>query len=370
MYFCNYSVLIKLFLQHLRNHTETECVIDSPYTVISGLNGAGKTSILEAIHILSLGRSFRTTTDKKLLQFAQPFWAVSGNMGAKISPETVRVAYSEADGKKLWLSQNPIGRLSQFIGHYPVITLLPNKTEVIIGPASERRTFLDSFLCQQQTDYLEYLTRYQIALKQRNSLLHNPQTTNDLLSAWEEQMAVNGQQLILYRKQLLQAIVPYFQEYFNRFEYNLSLKLNYSQSQLLDSYVDLRKVWEKYRQKDFQLGYTSVGPHRDDIEITVENRPLKEVGSQGQIHSASIALYFSLIAYQRTTKQLSLWLLLDDIFDKLDPLRTQILAQQLLQFEQTQVFITDSQIERCQAIANQIKASLWLVKNGQVQTLY
>ena len=179
-------------------------------------------------------------------------------------------------------------------------------------------------------------------------------------------MAVSAEFVIKKRKLFVQAIAPFFQEYFRQFGHYLQTELIYYQQQNTDTQEDLKKLWEKSRQRDFQLGYTSFGPHRDDLEIRAKNQLLKDIGSQGQIHSAAIALYIGIIGYQENTQTAPLWLLLDDLFDKIDPLREQIICQMLLSFKRVQAFITDSQAERCRHIARQLRASLWNVEAGRI----
>jgi len=321
----------QLFIRRFRNYTESHFSFSQKMNVIVGPNALGKTSLLEAIHLLALGRSFRTTRTTDMIQREAESFFLDAQFESNGIEQRIAVAMSPRE-KRVIHNQTQYSSLSPLIGLLPVITMTPDDDLIKGGPDS-RRKFLDLQIAQFDPLYLHYLTRYQRAMRHRNQLLRNH--TLEAISPWEEEMARSATYVVKRRKSLTQSLQTLAQEshhYLSGDHGTLGLNyLSHFEGNFLDQY-------QKTRKKEVIMGHTMTGPHRDDLMIKIDDQEARHFASEGQKRTCVTALRLaSWHLLKQQTGQNPL-LLIDDFGVSLDELRRKQLLQCLPEFGQ--VFIT------------------------------
>jgi len=256
----------------------------------------------------------------------------------------------------------------------PLVMISPSDSILIQGGSEERRRFMDSVISQYDRQYLDWLLKYNRALLQRNNLLKffaaNRQFDADNLEVWNEQLIFTGERIFNKRIEFLEALLPVFQKYYDFIcQGNEKVRLEY-QSQLKDQ--DFRKLLEESVSKDTVLQYTSVGIHKDDLELKIDDNPIKKLGSQGQNKTYLISLKFAQFDFIRSVNTVKPILLLDDIFDKLDSSRVGQIVKLVSDSNFGQIFITDTNREHLDGIIREVGGSdykIFLVSAGQISTM-
>jgi DNA replication and repair protein RecF len=343
--------LEKLSLLYFKNHSDRIFEFSPGVNLIVGLNGVGKTNLLDAIHCLCLTRSFLATPENQLLQHEQSFFSVLGTIQNNLRQHEIKYSF---DGKKklFEVDQQSYSKISQHIGRFPIIVFTPFDTDLIRTSAEDRRKFFDSLFCQSDMTYLLHLSNYQNALKQRNALLKQVAEgmllDYVLLDTYDQTLIQSGTIIQKLRNKYIEELLPDFSKYYNLLspEYELC-SIAYMPNIQIDNYANDLKA---SIQKDLLLQRTNKGIHKDDFDFTINNHPIKNVGSQGQQKSFMIALKLAQFDFLKSKTNSTPLLLLDDIFDKLDDQRIQKLIQILSNEIDSQLFVTDARPERSQQI--------------------
>lgn len=319
-------MLKSLYLHHFRNYTQSHISFAPGINWIRGKNAHGKTNILEALYLLSTGRSFRTHYLKELIQQGAPYFYLEAEFEIEGVSQSVKL-YFDGEQKKLHYNANTYAHFSPLIGLFPHVLYAPEDTALITGTPSLRRKFLDLHLCQLDPLYLYHLTRYYKAMRQRNSLLKNK--TEEAIEPWEEMMAPSGLYLMQKREALIKELnSPLASHMATLSDAQDLVSLTYDPS-LKEA---LLAHWKKNRKKELYLGTTLYGPHRDDVHFKLHNMSAKSYASEGQKQ----CLIASLRLCQR--EHLSASLGIDDFGAHLDAKRQELLQKQVTQV--AQVFIT------------------------------
>lgn len=343
--------LSRLQLSNFKNHAEADYTFCPNVNCIVGNNGVGKTNVLDAIYYLSFCKSYFTNVDSQNILHGADFFAVHGHY----DDETlVSCVCRKGQSKQLKVNKKAVASFSAHIGRIPLVIVTPSDDTLILGGSEVRRKFMDGVISQADPEYLHTLMQYQKAVEQRNKLLKRCHDDSYLdepqLSLWDEQLVRLGQPIHEARGRFLEGFTPLFQEYFaliSNQEQELPTILH--QSQLYEP-LPFAEQLKGARQKDSILLYTTVGPHKDDLGLMLSDYPVKRYGSQGQQKTYLLALklaQFEYLARQRGVKPI---LLLDDIFDKLDLLRVKQLVSLVGSQRFGQVFLTDTQQGRVEAI--------------------
>jgi DNA replication and repair protein RecF len=343
--------LEKLSLLYFKNHSDQIFEFSAGVNLIVGLNGVGKTNLLDAIHCLCLTRSFLATPENQLLQHEQRFFSIVGTVQNNLRTHEIKYSF---DGKKkiFEVDQQSYSKISQHLGRFPIIVFTPFDTDLIRTSAEERRKFFDSLFCQSDMTYLLHLSNYQNALKQRNALLKQVAEGQlldyVLLDTYDQTLIQSGTILQKLRNQYIADILPTFNKYYNLLspEYE-ECSITYMPNANIDSYENNLK---ESLQKDLLLQRTNRGIHKDDFDFTINGHSIKNVGSQGQQKSFMIALKLAQFDFLKLKTNTTPLLLLDDIFDKLDDQRIQKLIRILSTEVDSQLFVTDARPERSQQI--------------------
>lgn len=339
-------------MHFFRNHTKTQMEFGSGINVILGENGSGKTSILEAVYLLSMGRSFRTNRLIDMVKNNEDSVRAEGVFDIKGEDEHILFGLATDGRKKLKINGKEIKGTKALLGKNPVILLSPEEQTITKGTAGNRRTYFNKLFSVVSTEYMNTLVRYTKILKQRNTCLKEKRSDRDLL-VWDEPIAETGTRLWKKRKNLLLAFQRELVDVTRDYE---------DKAVHIDIYSDKAKpidkqeyilAMKKSKQKDKTVGRTTVGPHRDEIGFCYNDKCLKAYGSQGE-HKLSLVL-IKLAEFNLVKKliQKTPTLLLDDLFAKLDFQRGDSVLKLLNKKAQTLVTNTDMvEIERHGIVLN------------------
>ncbi|MES2122525.1 MAG: DNA replication/repair protein RecF, partial [Chlamydiota bacterium] len=309
--------------------------------LIQGDNGQGKTNLLEAIHLLSTGRSFRASALADLIGFQQSYFYVEGHFEKDGVDQKIKIYYDE-NTRRVQYNETVHSSLTSLLGILPSVLLCPDDLSLISGTPSERRRFLDMHIAQYDPLYLYHLGRYYKGMKQRNALLKAKSEVS--IDAWEHMMAQSASYLVLKREESVVRLKENASRWLQilssqqdaiQIEYDSSL--SYSQKQQ-DLPAHFMQIWKKNRPREMLLGTTAVGPHRDDIEILIGDKPAKLFSSEGQKRSCTASLRFSQWELMQQATCYPPLLGIDDFGIQLDSMRLSLLQTHLSGFQQ--VFLT------------------------------
>lgn len=316
-----------LELTNFRNYKNQKINLAENLNVIIGNNAQGKTNLLEAIFICAIGRSPRTTKDKDLINWSSQFAKISIDIDKKIGNKKIDIFLFHHQNKAIKIDKIGIKKIGQLMGNLNAIYFSPDELKLIKDSPDERRRFMDIDLCQFDKNYFYTLHEYNQILQQRNKLLKSQdiKVLKDTIPIWNEQLARNGAKLILSRLNLIERLkVHAYNIHKNLTSDKEELKLTY-QGYVADDENSLKllllKKYEENIDKDIKLGYTTVGPHRDDIKIEANNIDLRSFGSQGQQRTASLTLKLAELEVFNDNLGEYPILLLDDVLSELDASR-------------------------------------------------
>lgn len=322
-----------LILRHFRGYDHAEISFSPHINVIHGHNGQGKSNLLEAIYFLSTGRSFRTRSLADLIQLGATHFYLEAHFHKDSVDQTLKVYYDKAT-RKIQYNASTYTQLSSLLGLIPQVLISPEDHQLINGSPAERRRFIDLHIAQQNSTYLHHLSRYYQAMKQRNLLFKHPDCSS--MPAWEQIMAPSAAYLMQERMQALSHLSPFLHQWMRTFSHEQeSLKVTYQPSL---SAEHLLTKWALGREEERRVKSTLWGPHRDDLDFCINEKPAKLFASEGQKRCGSTALRFA--EWERLATHLNGQPLLsiDDFGIQLDAERSLLTQSQLTQFGQ--VFLT------------------------------
>ncbi|MEM6841084.1 MAG: DNA replication/repair protein RecF [Bacteroidota bacterium] len=362
--------LEKIHLLNFKNYEELSLEFSSQINCILGENGSGKTNLLDAIYYLSVTKSAFSSTEQQNVRHDAPYLLTKGEFCKQNQNYTVSCSWQRGQKKQVKNSRIPYEKLSEHIGHFPVVLISPDDTDLIRGASELRRRFFDGILSQIYADYLTDLIRYNHTLKQRNALLKQFAERNtydaDLLDSYSNQLLDVGQRLYQKRSEFLETFIPHFgRHYANLSGQKEDVSIQYASHFSGESY---RSIFFNAYRKDLVLQRTTQGVHRDDYDFQINGHPTKRYGSQGQQKSFVIALKLAQFDVLREEKQLKPILLLDDIFDKLDDFRIGKLTEMVVAHSFGQLFVTDARPERTRSIFGNIEGEkkYFTIHRGEV----
>ena len=372
-------ILRKLSILNYKNIREADLTFSDKLNCFIGLNGQGKTNIMDAIYLLSFTKSAFNIVDSQNITHDADMALVQGHYQpstVNCQPSTVQVSCGLKRGvkKQFRLDKTDYKRLIDHIGLIPLVMVCPEDSELIAEGSDERRRFLNVVISQQDKTYIEYLTSYNALLKQRNALLKQLADRADeredgdgLLAVYEQQMAPLAQAVYNVRKEFIEAFIPVFQSVYAEIAEDAEqVSLRYI-SQLQNR--DLKEAYVATRQRDMILGWTSQGVHKDELEMTLGGFPIKREGSQGQNKTYAISMKLAQFDFLRKTiSSTTPLLLLDDIFDKLDASRVEKIVNLVAGDSFGQIFITDTNRDHLDQILKDrdFDYKLFKVKGGEI----
>jgi len=338
-----------------------------------GLNGCGKTNLLDAIFYLSFTKSAFNLTDHQNIRHGEPHFSISGVFKAGTRRNEVQITLQQQHSKQILVDQKKKKRASKHVGEFPVVLIAPGDMDLILGASDIRRKMIDMLLSQLDQLYLEDLMVYSKALKHRNQLLKyfykNQLHDQDQLDPFDQIILRTGKRIAETRAQFVGRYEPLLQEHFRWISNSREqVTLRYS-STFMEA--DFEDVFYNALEKDMILQRTTMGIHRDDIIFEMDSYPLKKYGSQGQQKSYIIALKLSQFDVLFKEKGFKPILLLDDIFDKLDDERISKIVSMIENNKFGQIFLTDARPERTWHFLGDIKTELkvFQVEEGVIEEL-
>lgn len=344
--------LKKITLTNFKNYELDELEFSSKINCFTGNNGVGKTNILDAIHYLSLTKSFFNNIDSISIRHGEDYFIIQGVFVRDEEEDLIYCAFQRQKHKLLRRNSKDYQKLSDHVGRYPVVMISPADSALISEGSEDRRKFMNKIISQYNTAYLDSLLHYGKALQQRNKLLKDFKISGrfdqDMLSVFDNQIIKYGNYIFTERQILVDELIPVFREYYSlissgkekvRLQYKSQLSEGSFQDLLSDSIT-----------KDRYLEYTTVGIHKDDLILEMNDYPVKSLGSQGQQKSYLVALKLAKFEYIKRKAGFSPILLLDDIFDKFDAERVEQIIRLVGKDMFGQIFITDTHPDRLQDI--------------------
>lgn len=348
--------LKQLVLRNFRNYVDEVVTFSPGVNLIYGRNGAGKTNLLEALYLLSTGRSFRTVHLTDLIRKDCSHFFIEASFEKDAIEQTLSIGF-DGKNRKIHYNATTLSHFSHLLGILPSVLYAPFDHQLIVGAPQERRRFLNVQLAQSDPLYVHHLMRYHKAMKQRNALLKAKQ--EESLESWEEMMAVSASYIMQKRASLISDLKPKVELYAKSLSNGLdSFDLFYSPSIAMKHRENIQSIFQKHRKKELLLGATLNGPHRDDFLITYHKKEAKVYASEGQKRTCIAALKMA----EREWLSLDEALLgIDDFGVHLDEKRTDLLYQAVGCLKQ--VFLT---IPSDELIENLPHARLLFVEDGTV----
>ena len=388
-------ILQSLNILNYRNIREASLEFGDKLNCFVGLNGQGKTNVLDAIYLLSFAKSAFTAQDSLNITHGEEMAMIQGvyrEASPQPSPEgkgdfsfTISCGLRKGVKKQFRRDKKDYQRLIDHIGLIPLVMISPSDQQLIDEGSDERRRFMDVVISQLDRKYLDCMTKYNALLKQRNALLKQlaekptpdpslkgGEIAEDLLEVLEWQMVEPAQYIFTKRTEFFEAFEPYFAKTYAQISGSAEIpQLRYI-SQLQDR--DLREAYVRTRQRDLILGWTRQGVHKDDLEMKLGEWPLKQVGSQGQQRTFVLAMKLAQALYlgesgirNQESRQKPI-LLLDDIFDRLDSERVERIVEMVQGDEFGQIFITDTDRQHLTEILKpNANAKIFHVEGGKVE---
>ena len=362
--------LKQLSVINFKNYAEAGLTFSDGVNVFTGNNGAGKTNLLDAIHYLSLCKSYFNPIDSQQIKQGADFFIINGAFNKNGHTETVACGVKRNQKKQFKRNKKDYQRLADHIGLLPLVMVSPYDISIIMEGSEERRKFIDNVISQTDNSYLDELIAYNKVLLNRNALLRSIGETGrydpSLLEVLNEQLIASGNRIFEKRKTFMETFTGIFNGHYRFLSNNAEdVELIYESQLLQDNFEALLK---RNVEKDRALERTGAGIHKDDLIFAIHGMPMKKFGSQGQQKSFLIALKLAQYSFLDQQNGFKPILLLDDIFDKLDDERVTKLMQMISNHDFGQVFITDTSETRVRTIFSTIGVDIRLfkVKGGEI----
>ncbi|MBV6643965.1 MAG: DNA replication and repair protein RecF [Cyclobacteriaceae bacterium] len=358
-----------LKLQHFKNYESATVSFSPGINCLVGLNGAGKTNLLDALHYLAFSKSAFLPTDLQNIQDGQQYFLVDGTFAENTL--TIKCYQEKRKKKQFKVDDQEVSSVTDLLGRIPMVLTTPYDSAIIREGGEVRRKFANGAISQHDPDFLQVLIHYRRTLRQRNSFL---KSINGSLNAKNEQLLeLYDDKLISLSKTISTKRASFILDFYPCFEHNYNLIADAQdktsiafESDALKK--DFEQVFRSSRERDLILQRTNIGSHKDDFTFLLKGEPLKKYGSQGQQKSFLIALRLAQYDYLYQKMSNKPILLLDDIFDKLDDERIERLAALLAEEDRFgQVIITDARKERSKQVFKKYRQTQFFeVINGEL----
>ena len=336
----------ELKLKNFRNYSELTLHPHSGVNLFFGRNGSGKTNLLEAIHYCSLGRSHRISNDANAVKNGEAFALSSVSIRNSLGQREIAVRFhpDEAQKKSILMDGKKIAKFSDMMGCLRCVIFSPEDLGLIKEGPSLRRRYLDMMISQINRGYFIALQQYRTCMDQRNALIRNLRNNSyadtSMLSAFEETMAAPAAVIIRERRRIVSLLSESARNTYQRIsDTDEEFRLSYHSSVKEETEIEevICRLLRENREDDIRMGFTSVGPHRDDLILTLNKNQMKQFASQGQIRTAALSMKLSQMQILRDQSGEEPVLLLDDVMSELDRKRRACLIGEISSF---QTFIT------------------------------
>ena len=317
----------KLHLKNFRNYLEEEITFSNGINILTGSNAQGKTNCAEAIFFLCTGYSPRANKDKLLVRHGEERAEITGLATGRYGDVSVRIEFNKNDKKSIFVNQMQVLRVGELLGNINSVFFNPQELKLVQESPEDRRRFMNISLSQMSKNYFYALQRYNKILAQRNNLLKDPDKylIKQTLPIWDEQLSKQASKIIKARNDFLTEIAPIASEKHALLSDNKEVLEMKTESGYYGSEEDIAyALFEDLKvglEKDMRLGFTNVGPHRDDIKFTLNGDDVRVFGSQGQQRTVALSLKLAEteIFYNKFGEYPIL--ILDDVLSELDKKR-------------------------------------------------
>lgn len=361
-------ILRSLDITNFKNIESAQLLFSEKLNCFLGDNGMGKSNLLDAIYYLSFIRSFSGASDGLVIRRGEDFAILRGVYDRRGIVEDVNIGLGSGSRRKsVKRGGKEYKRFSAHIGVFPTVLVSPSDMDLVTGPGEVRRRFMDMVISQGDTQYLDALIKYNGALDNRNRLLRDDSHDTGLFLAYETAMDMYGKYITDTRRSFVERLGIIHRKYYSAIASG-NEATSITLATRLDNEPDasLADCLEHHREHDRAVGYTAVGPHRDDLVMTLDTMPVRRTASQGQSKTFTIALRLAQYIFLCDTTGVKPLLLLDDIFDKLDSRRVENIIDLVSNADFGQIFITDTNRKNLDEILRRHPAAhaLWNVTNG------
>ncbi|MDD4564442.1 MAG: DNA replication/repair protein RecF [Eubacteriales bacterium] len=359
--------LKKIELKNFRNYEKQEILFDEKINIITGKNAQGKTNLLESLYIMSLGKSFRTNRDIDMIGFGKDYFRAKSTSIKDGRELEIEISIGK-EGKIIKINGSKAERNIDILENVFMVVFSPEDLKIVKEEPEKRRRFIDRELCQLKPVYYKNLGRYKKILHQRNSLLKQQEINEDLLSVWDENLAEYGAKIIQERSRFIEKLSEIGKDISKSITngkemLEISYEANVDKKESLDEQIYyLKKAIRKNIKYDIFRRNTSVGPHKDDLKLSIEGIDIRRFGSQGQQRTAALSLKLAEIEMIKEETGVSPILLLDDVLSELDQERQRFLIGSM---DEIQIFITTTELNE-ELKKNMLEGKAFFVENGKV----
>ncbi len=357
-----------LTLKNFRNYQEEHFEFDSGTNILTGSNAQGKTNAAEAIFFLCTGYSPRANKDKLVVKTGESVGEITGTAVSSYGNVSVRINFDLSDKKKIYINGLEIHKIGEIMGNINSVFFNPSELKLVQETPEDRRRFLNISLSQMSKSYFYALSRYNKILSQRNNLLKDPDVSlvRETLPIWDQQLTKEAAKIIRFRNEFLTELSPIAEEkhaFLSGGKETLTMKTEdgYFGTEEEIAYAlfsDLKTALER----DLRLGFTSIGPHRDDVKFSLNGDDVRVFGSQGQQRSVALSLKLAEteIFHKRTGEYPIL--ILDDVLSELDKKRQRNLINNV---SHLQTIFTSTELDR--TVFRNSSYNRIIIENGKIK---
>lgn len=369
-------ILKDIALENFTNYEYEFVELDENINIFIGENAQGKSNLLEGIHYLSTISSSRNHKDKELIKWGRDSFSISAHFFNRLGENEVEINYIN-NKKEVYLNSCKVEKKKDYIGYFLTILFTPEDLYIIKGDPSLRRAFIDEELMATDVEYFLALYKYRKILEQRNNLLKDffrKQSSEAEMDAWEEHLAAYGTKILVKRLEMIEKIADLARKTHSfitdetekmNIEYSSGLETNLLKEGEKDKFITYyRDELKEKRRKDIERGFTTIGPHRDDLEIYINDISAKKFGSQGQQRTAALSLKIAEIEFVKTKTGEYPLLLLDDVLSELDKKRKNKLLAAIR--NKVQTIITTTELNDIEDELVEV-GKIIHIRNGKVQ---
>ena len=351
----------KLELVNFRNYSSASIEFDDGVNFVVGKNAQGKTNMLESLYLLSVGKSPKNSKEKQLIKFEQERAKIEVDFVTNAGNKNIKMYLDKSNKKAIKINNLNILKLTELVGILSVVFFSPDEMKLVKEVPEDRRNFLDVSISQFDKTYLYNLLRYEKVLKQRNAILkslNSTQTKIEQLKLFTPQLIEIAEKIIEKRIKFIEKLKIFAKNIHKTItiDENLDIEYSYKKPEGISIKQDLQNQFDKSLNKELELGYTCVGPHRDDMIFKINGLDCRQFASQGQQRTVALVVKLSLMEVVKQEIGEYPVLLLDDVLSELDDERQNRLLNLTKQY---QTLITCTALPRINFKANIIE-----IKNG------
>ena len=355
----------RLQMLNYRNYNVLDISLGPHVNVFMGDNAQGKTNILEGIYYCAFARSHRTSKDRELINWRYDNALLSVTVGRERLDKRIDISILKDGKKAIQINKIKIKKIGELFGNFNVVMFSPEDLKIIKDSPGVRRKFIDMELCQLNPKYYYNLVQYNKVLNERNSILRNRNINKDILDIYDMQLVEFGYNIIIDRLEYIQKL----NKYSTKIHSDITSGKEKIEFKYISTIKDLENIkenfyslLEKNRSRDCERGITSIGPHRDDFTVLINDIDTKSYGSQGQQRTAVLTIKFSSLKIIKELTGEHPVLLLDDVLSELDFSRKKYILSTI---GDIQTIITCTGIEDLYEYLDD-KSKVFKVKDGEI----